>query len=237
MLLFFCEKINAALSPPDNLFILRLLNERLLMSINMTNEQFSELITKAKKGKVQELHRYLHQLYQNGRQSLLGLSGSESEAEEYFARAVAKFWEQFVVGDRALPDSNISGYIYTMAKFMCLDHKRKASKIKISSPLEPETVNRKELSESPKLQSEFRAEADAENRQREAMQRAIKLLSENCQNLFQTILSTGLEKPRELFPKLGLKDARAVTVLRYECTKQLKVKAAAELELLVREVQ
>lgn len=207
------------------------------MSINITNEQFSELITKAKRGEVQELHRFLRQLYQNGKQSLLSLSGSEADAEEYFAGAVAKFWEQFVLGDRALPDTNIGGYIYTMAKFKCLDHKRKTAKIKITSPLEPETINRKELSENPRLESEHTTEAAAENRRREALQRAIKRLGDNCQRLFNTILETGLEKPRELFSRLGLKDARAVTVLRYECTKQLKVKAAAELESLQREVE
>lgn len=205
------------------------------MSIKMTNEQFSELVAKAKKGEVYPLHQFLHQLYQDGKRSLLRLSGSETEAEEYFARAIAKFWGKFVAGDGALPETNVSGYIYTMAKFMCLDHKRTLTKQAMTSPLEQDLVNRPELAEMPSVENDFQEAAEKEKRQREAMQRAINRLGNNCQQLFRVILETGLEKPRELFGKLGLKDARAVTVLRYECTKQLKVKAAVELELLMQE--
>jgi hypothetical protein len=122
-----------------------------------------------------------------------------------------------------------------MAKFMCLDHKRTSAKQPMTTPLEPDIANRKELSESPGWENDLREAAQREKQQREAMQRAMSQLGENCRQLFRTMLETGLEKPRELFGRLGLQDARAVTVLRYECTKQLKVKAAVELELLMQE--
>jgi DNA-directed RNA polymerase specialized sigma24 family protein len=137
-----------------------------------------------------------------------------------------------VVGNNELPESNIGGYIYTMAKFMCLDHKRKQSKLRVVSSIEQENLNRKELAESPGMASELLEASQLEDYRRRAIDRAIKQLSDNCQRLFTAMLETGLEKPRELFAALGLKNARAVTVLRYECTKQLKVKAAVELEIL-----
>lgn len=205
------------------------------MSTNTTREAFVEMVKKARQGEVQPLHRYLNQLYQDGKRSLLKLTGSEAEAEEYFATAIARFWEKFIHRDEPLPETNIGGYIYTMARFLCLDQKRRTTKLKITTPLEPEIINRKELAENPKIASEEQEAAARENLRRQAMQRALARLTDKCRDLFQVVLETGLEKPRELFEQLGLENARAVTVLRYDCTKQLKVKAAAELELLMQE--
>lgn len=203
------------------------------MSSKTTNDQFADLVASAQKGDAVPLNQFLKSLYQKGKHSLLSLTHSETDAEEYFAIAVAKFWEKFVIGKSPLPKTNISGYIYTMAKFLCLDEKRSGSKIKVVAPIEGAVENKPQLAEDPRFARDFQEEDQREQLRKEAFQRGLAKLGKNCQQLFRTILEKGLEKPRELFSVLGLKNARAVTVLRYECTKQLKVKAALELELLL----
>jgi DNA-directed RNA polymerase specialized sigma24 family protein len=205
------------------------------MSLNVSNEQFTELIKKAREGNSQPLNVFLRKLYEKGKYSLLQLAGSETEAEEYFSMAIAKFWEKFVFGTAPLPETNIGGYIYKMAKFACLDRKRSGIKPLSGIPVETLITKAGEPAELPKTEQEFRKEDQRESWRQEALKKAIAKLGENCRQLFQTVLDKGLEKPRELFAVLGLQNARAVTVLRYECTKQLKVKAALELERLVRE--
>ena len=81
---------------------------------------------------------------------------------------------------------------------------------------------------------ELEEEENLISKKQEALKRGITKLSKRCQHLFNTILETGIEKSSQLFERLGLENARAVTVLRYDCTKQLKIKAAIELEQLLR---
>lgn len=202
--------------------------------MKITNEQFSDLIEKARKGNSQPLNEFLRELYEKGKYSLLKLAGSETEAEEHFSLAIAKFWEKFVVGSAPLPDTNIAGYIYQMAKFACLDKLRGGAKRAPNTSVESAIAKDSGPAELPKTERDHYDEDLRESRRQQAMRNAIAKLGDNCRRLFQTMLEQGLEKPRELFAILGLKDARAATVLRYECTKQLKVKAAIELEVLVK---
>ncbi|MCB0633491.1 MAG: hypothetical protein R2824_03040 [Saprospiraceae bacterium] len=203
------------------------------MSVNITNEQFTDLIEKARNGQPKPLNDFLRDLYAKGKYSLLQLTGSETEAGEYFSLAVAKFWEKFVVGGAPLPETNVGGYIYKMAKFACLDRKRTDSKQIGNIPMETVIAQAGGPTEVPKIEQEHRKEDQWESWRQEAMRKAIAKMGDKCRQLFQIILDKGLEKPRELFAILGLKDARAVTVLRYECMKQLKVKAAVELAVMV----
>lgn len=196
-------------------------------------EEFEELIIQAKKGNTTKLNQFLQELYQKGKVSLLSLTKSEVDAEEYFAIAVAKFWQKFVIGDQSLPKTNIEGYIYTMAKFLCLDQKRSTTRLKIVADGDKALQERKEFSEEIKTTMELMEEENAYDRKKEAMKRGIARLGDKCQNLFKTIMEKGVEKPSQLFVMLGLENARAVTVLRYECTRQLRKKAALELELLM----
>lgn len=196
-------------------------------------KQFEEFITQAKKGNPTKLNQFLQELYQKGKVSLLSLTKSEVDAEEYFAIAVAKFWQKFVIGDQALPEKNIEGYIYTMAKFLCLDQKRSTTNLKIVADGDTMLKKRKEFSEEIKTTMELMEEENNYDRKREAMKRGIARLGEKCQKLFKTMMEKGIEKPSQLFVLLGLKNARAVTVLRYECTRQLRKKAALELEILM----
>lgn len=201
----------------------------------ISNKQFGELITQAKQGNPTQLNQFLQELYQKGKVSLLNLTKSEVDAEEYFAIAVAKFWQKFVINNQPLPDTNIEGYIYTMAKFLCLDQKRSTTRLKIVADGDTALQERKEYSEEIKTTTELMEEENNYDRKKEAMTRGIARLSVKCQNLFKAIMEKGIEKPSKLFAMLGLENARAVTVLRYECTRQLRKKAALELEFLMNE--
>ncbi|MEL6924945.1 MAG: hypothetical protein AAFO94_12930, partial [Bacteroidota bacterium] len=168
-------------------------------------------------------------------EGLLGLTRSEEEAREFFAMAVAKFWEKCVVGDKPLPDNNIEGYVYTMAKFLCLDHKRTNQKIIIENPEAVRLEQQSTLIDTQKPAIEYAEEQEREQLRAKALKLGIARLSDNCRKLFKAVLEDGIEKPAKLFAHLGLKNARAVTVLRYECTKSLKIKAAIELENLLQQ--
>ena len=199
----------------------------------ISTKQFEAFIIQAKNGNPTKLNQFLQELYQKGKVSLLSLTKSEVDAEEYFAIAVAKFWQKFVISDQPLPEKNIEGYIYTMAKFLCVDKKRSTTRLKIVADGDTALQERKEFSEEMKTTRELMEEEHTYNRKKEAMKRGIAKLGLKCQKLFKTIMEQGIEKSSQLFGLLGLKNARAVTVLRYECTRQLKKKAALELELLM----
>lgn len=198
------------------------------LSKTTTNEQFQELIRDAKAGRPESLNTFLQDLYQKGKRNLLKLTRSETEAEEHFSAAVARFWVEFVNGDRPLPKANIEGYIYTMARFMCIDQHRKKSKLRVVS--DEETLAQSADQGPPPDQF---SEEDRAGIKKEAFERARVKLSDKCQQLFNVIIEQGVEKSREIYSLLGLEDARSATVLRYDCTRRLKVLAALELELLL----
>jgi len=197
--------------------------------------QLLKMLEAAKNGDPSQLNQFIENLYAKGKIGLVKLIQSESEAAEYYATAVAKFWQVFVVGNKRLPETNIEGYIFRMARNLFLDDKRKsAKKIKLVSPESVGLENRKEFAAELKSTDELQEASDLKALKQKAMNNAIAKLSESCQALFNTILETGIEKSSKLYKLLGLKDARAVTVKRYECTHQLRRKAAIELELLMK---
>ncbi len=200
-----------------------------------TNERFKDMIAAAKAGKPIQLNQFLRTLYVKSKQSLFNLTKSEADAEEYFAIALSKFWQKFVIGNHPLPESNIEGYIYKMAKFLCLDDMRSTTKLRVVAEDHIDTQAKERFTENIKTEMEFIAESNMETLKIKAMQQGIKRLSTNCQKLFNTIIEQGIEKSSQLFKLLDLKNARSVTILRYECTKQLKIKAALELEVLLKQ--
>jgi len=202
-------------------------------SENTKQQDFLQFIQAARTGDEEPLNTFFKQLYEKGKHSLLRLTESADEAEEYFQAATAKFWEKCVHGNKELPGTNVEGYIYAMARFHYIDQQRKQSKRQVISndviPLE----NRMELSDTLRTDMELKEDQEVWKRQQKALRLAIKTLSENCQNLFKAILENGIEKTKELQAALGFETPRQVSILRYECNKRLKVIAAAEYERLL----
>ncbi|MEN0046498.1 MAG: sigma-70 family RNA polymerase sigma factor [Bacteroidota bacterium] len=193
--------------------------------------QFLELLQQAKAGNTTPLNRFFKKLYEKGKVSLLKLTKSEELAEEYFQVAVTKFWTQCVEGKKALPNSNIEGYIYSMARFHCIDQMRKQSRQKVDSKDTSTLANQTNLSENMVVSVDQTEEAELQQLRRTVMYQMIKQLSENCQKLFKAILEESIEKPKQLMIHLGLKEVRRVSVLKHECYKRLRVLTAAALEV------
>lgn len=193
--------------------------------------QFMIFLENARSGKPEELNQFFRQLYERGKQSLLKLTRSESEAEEVFSAAVAKFWIQFVADGKPLPDHNIEGYIYTMARFHCIDQQRRIARVRVVSDEEARLDNSQRYADTPRVMP---SDADELAQLRsQAIQRARRELNENCQRVCVGLFDEGHHKPAALAQFLNLKDKRAATVMKYECLKRLKRAAAKHLEALL----
>lgn len=193
--------------------------------------QFLDFLQQAQEGNPTPLNQFFEKLYQKGKVSLLQLTKSEEKAEEYFQAAVTKFWTQCVEGKKALPNSNIEGYIYSMAKFHCIDQMRKQNRNKIDSEDTSTLANKTALSENMIVSIDQSDEEELKQLRRSVMHQMIKQLSDNCQRLFKAILEEGIEKPKQLMTHLGLQEVRRVSVLKHECYKRLRVLTAAALEV------
>lgn len=201
-----------------------------------TNQaDFLALLNTAQNGNGLPLNQFFEQLYRRKKVGLLKLAGSEDLAKECFQVAVSEFWEKCVKAEQQLPNSNIEGYIYSMARFNCIDRQRKAKKYRTVSDDVAGLERNVNLMTAGKNPLEIQEEANAENLKTVSLHKAIKRLSEKCQQLFKAILEEGLTSAKDLQQVLGLADQRRVAVLQYECKKRLKVLATAELKQLLQE--
>ncbi|MEL6943657.1 MAG: hypothetical protein AAFO82_13385 [Bacteroidota bacterium] len=197
--------------------------------IQWSQEEIALAVQEAREGVLTRLNHFFANLYQRGIPVLMGLTQSEEDARSYLSDAILRFKQKFVETDKALPEKNIEGYIFTMAKFAFYDAQKQQRTTNIESVGQ---VPDQEVAEH-KDTHQFRTEDDLQLLQQRAMMEGIKKLTGHCQQLFETIMDTGEEKSSKLYPILGWKDARQVTTRRHDCTKQLKVKAAIILETLL----
>jgi len=198
---------------------------------NLNEAEFMALLEKARTGNPLPLNQFFKLLYQKGKRSLVGLTKSEELAAEFFSQAVEKFWIKVVHGKLAFPKNNVGGYIFSMAKFLFLNHQQSSKHKKEISKEDIQTGG-----EIPKTSMEYEEEAKISELRKKALKTGIQQLGDKCQHLFNTILETGQHKPAILFPLLGLKNAREVSILLFECRRKLKVKAMEVFEnLLIQE--
>jgi RNA polymerase sigma factor (sigma-70 family) len=192
--------------------------------------QFVELLEQARSGNTVPLNQFFKKLYQKGKASLLPITKSETKAEECFQAAVTKFWLNCVEGEKPLPKSNVEGYIYSMAKFYCIDEMRKQQRSKTDVQDMALHSNKLAFSEPPTATIDQLEEIKLQTLRQKIIRATIEQLSPNCQRLFQVMLEEGIDKPKQLMTHLGLKEVRRVSVLKHECTKRLKVLTAIALE-------
>ena len=71
-------------------------------------------------------------------QALLGITHEESLVRELYISTITKFWERFVLQGEKLPESNVDGYIFQMAKnaFFEMNRKKQTYKHSFVSPVE-----------------------------------------------------------------------------------------------------
>lgn len=188
-------------------------------------------VEEARTGASTKLNDFFANLYEKGIPVLRSLTKSEEEARSYLSDAILRFKQKFVEAKKNLPEKNIEGYIFTMAKFAFYDaqNQQKTTSIELVGQVPDEQV------EESRNQWHYRAEDELQLLRQRAMMEGIKKLTGHCQQLFDTILETGEEKSSKLYSILGWKDARQVTTRRHDCTKQLKIKAAMILETLLRQ--
>ncbi|MFK7935845.1 MAG: RNA polymerase sigma factor [Saprospiraceae bacterium] len=193
----------------------------------MTNAEFQTIVTAARNGQPQAFNRFFRQLYEDCKGRLLRYVPHESDAEEAFAEAVYKFWKIFVVEEKPLPQSNLKGYVFTMAKFACLDaHKKRQKHPTISDEVLQMGNNQ------PSNETDEEAKSQRENYQL-ALRRGIAKLGERCRRIFEFMLANDSLKPREVWQQLGYNNARTFSSVKFDCQKKLKVKVAVELEQLL----
>ncbi|MEM1327261.1 MAG: hypothetical protein AAGI23_14965 [Bacteroidota bacterium] len=194
--------------------------------LDWTSTDITNAIQSAIAGNRRELDRFFAAMYERAKRSLISLTQSEEMAMSCMADALVKFERLFVKEQRALPQSNIPGYLFMIAKSKYFDELRRQKK-------------ENELKTNLKVihNSAVYEEGDMEYiyaRREQAMQLAIGELSAPCQQLFTTILKEGTDKPQQLYELLGWENSRKVSERLYDCKKQLKIKAAIQLERLER---
>lgn len=191
------------------------------------------IIKAAKQGNTKPFNDLFKDLYKESRIKLLSYASCEADAEDAFAQAMSKFWETFVVNNKALPDSNIKGYIFTMAKFNCIDKHRAKKNLKVVSretlPLNTLAIG----TASENEESDFFKTQALEKNYKTALTIAIGKLSEKCCQLFNYILENGIDKPRDIYQPLGYKNAATLRVIKSKCFKKLKIKTVLELENMI----
>lgn len=192
----------------------------------MTAEEFSKIVAAAQRGDTVAFNQFFHQLYQDCRTKLLRYATNGVEAEEAFSETVCKFWKTFIIDKKPLPKDNLKGYIFTMAKFYCIDRQRKKKRHRIVAEC---TEDKGEWQQTE--QDYIDQEQQSEN-YKIALHKGIQQLGDRCRRIFEYMLEHNTTKPREVWQGLGYNNARTFSSIKSECQKKLKIKVAVALEEL-----
>lgn len=192
----------------------------------MTHANFSKIVAAAQAGKTQAFNQFFKLLYKDCKQKLLYHVSTETEAEEAFSEAMLKFWKAFVVEGKPLPQNNIKGYIFTMAKYYAINQQRHKKRYPTVSDEEIDQTK----NEENKTEADYQKEQNKEDNHQEALKLGVQKLGTRCRKLFEYILKNETDKPRDLWQPLGYKNAATLRSVKSECHKKLKIKVILELE-------
>lgn len=99
----------------------------------MSNEDWIEAVNRAREGDDRLFNKVVSSRYkQHFCDSILAITKGLDAAEEIYILSITKFWERFILGGEELPDSNINGYIFQMARNAFFEKKRKQTTTKAS---------------------------------------------------------------------------------------------------------
>lgn len=195
----------------------------------MTADQFSKIVVAAQRGDTAAFNQFFHRLYQDCRVKLLRYAPNAVDAEEAFAETVCKFWQTFVIDQKPLPQDNLKGYIFTMAKFYCIDRQRQRQRHRIVAE------GGEEKGEWQQTEQDYLDIEQQSENYKIALRNGIQQLGDRCRRIFEYMLEHNTIKPREVWKGLGYNNARTFSSIKSECQKKLKVKVAAALEKLEEE--
>ncbi len=202
----------------------------------MTTEEFSRMIAAARDGDTSFFDVFFKSFSRECKSSLYHFVSSKEEAEEAFSETMYKFWKKFVVEKKALPEKNVKGYIFMMAKFYCLDQKKQKDKeqTNLTGDVEEQVKKNAKLFVVDKTEKDFLEEQSLAERKQAVLRIAIGKLQEKCRRLFEYVRDHGTDRPRDLWEPLGYKNAATVRTVKAKCHRVLKLKVVAEMERLSR---
>ena len=99
----------------------------------MSNDQWIEAVENARMGNESLFNKVVTSNFkQHFYTPILHITKDKGMVEEIYILSITKFWERFVLWGEELPQSNIQGYIFQMARNAFFEVKRKQSTIKAS---------------------------------------------------------------------------------------------------------
>lgn len=99
----------------------------------MSNDQWIEAVEHARKGNESLFNKIVTSNFkQHFYNPILQITKDRGMVEEIYILSITKFWERFVLWGEELPNSNINGYIFQMARNAFFELKRKQSTVKAS---------------------------------------------------------------------------------------------------------
>ena len=99
----------------------------------MSNDVWTEAVISARTGDDSLFNKIVSTNYkQHFYDPILAMTKDSSLVEEIYILSITKFWERFVLKGEDLPNSNINGYLFQMARNAFFELKRKQSTTKAS---------------------------------------------------------------------------------------------------------
>jgi|GEM_PF-1392432 len=98
----------------------------------MTDKTWESTIELARQGDEAPFNAYVNEMYiSRYHTSILKITeGDEAMTREVYTSAITKFWERFILRAESLPQRNINGYVFNMARNAFVDIKRQAKRNK-----------------------------------------------------------------------------------------------------------
>ena len=158
-------------------------------------------------------------------QALLGITHEETLVRELYISTITKFWERFVLQGEKLPESNVNGYIFQMAKnaFFEMNRKKQTYKHSFVTPVESIEIVEKynsAISDSGSLdQFDSSEESDAIITQ---IHKAVQSLDETCKQIIEQNIIEGTSL-NILKDELGINGTyNAIVQKKKRCLQALK---------------
>lgn len=200
----------------------------------MNKETWQEVVYEARNGNETLFNKAVTSNFQHYfSEGINNITQDDLLTKEIYITSMTKFWERFILWGEPLPDSNIDGYIYTMAKNAFFELRRKAKSNKygfISSTDHIEILEKYNAKVHEHRSSDFENPAANEEDSSEQLQLAIRQLDEKCkkiieQNILQNVSLTKLKVELGIngsYNAIVQKKKRCLKHLRRVLVKQLK---------------
>lgn len=191
----------------------------------MKQLELTQLLHEAQQGNEKSFDAFYLHMKKKCWLKLLNLTKSEFDAKDVFVSAMSKFWEEFIAGNKVLPQSNIEGYIYRMC---CNAHHNLFRKKQRSKVDYVETIPEKKENDNFLNSKELIIALKADEAKFRAFNHAIDLLCTTCKQVIEVALEG--KKNKEVWSSLGFKTITAYSQKKYNCIKKLTDYLFVELE-------